>query len=102
MPRQIRFHPQGLWHRPTTDNGGNHAACDETLNGPFMARDGPLLLDLCPLCWSALERDRGKLRKYMRELAARTENERLMWEDDFEPTPQDVEWILNDHERDKK
>lgn len=107
MPRQIRFMQFGLWHRPAdADNGGSHqAACDEMLTGPFFVKDGPLLLDLCPLCWSELERDRGKLKKYIAELAARSDDERAMWEDEYEitpSTPSDVEWIANDHERKKK
>lgn len=94
--RQIRLSPQGLWHRPIEHNG--HTACDLEIDGPFAVKDGPLELDLCPICWTPRERDSASRHKAMRDHA--NETGELYFHDDEEPT--EPEWILPDGENRRK
>jgi hypothetical protein len=82
-------------------NGDDHTACGLPVNGPFLSKDTAPNLDLCPICYAPYERDRAKLKAYMRALKNRADHERDAWDDLDEPTPTEhvIEWIPNDWDR---
>ena len=96
--RQIKLSPQGLWHRPFDGNGGDHTACGEPIGIAVAIRDHTLDLDLCPLCWTARERDTAKMKRLEREALERASSE-AWFDDDLDKTPTEITVIPNDHER---
>lgn len=97
-PRQIKLSPQGLWHRPFDNNGGDHTACGEPIENAFATRDHNLDLDLCPVCFTKRERDTGDMKKIEREALERARSE-AWFDDDLDKTPTEITIIPNDHER---